>query len=334
MANPSGNKKTNNRRKRPTNQQSGARQKQQRTPQAAATTSTPATPRASVEGARTASRRTNKKEIAQAQAKKKKQLQLIIGGVAAAVVVAVIVIFLNRPSDSGKQIDYSGLEVAQSGIVASQGTAVASPEVTEPLAFATGATVGDPNAPVTMHIFSDFQCHFCLQFHDDTLPLIVNDFVKTGQVKLVYHDFPRLGTDPAIANPDDFTVEIRDPNNESSLAAQAAMCAGEQDTYLEMSDKLFGNYGGVQQGAYKRSNLNRYADDLGLNMDAFNTCMDEQRYVPALAQSVEQGQSQGITATPMFILDNGAEEVTVIQQTAEGYNLMKKQIELAIDTAP
>lgn len=334
MANSSGNKKTNNRRKRPANQQAGARQKQQRPAQTAPATATPATPRASAEPVKPVSRRTSKKEVAQAQARKKQQMQLIIGGVALAVLVAVVFIFLNRPSESGKQIDYSGLDVAQSGIVASQGTAVASPEVTEPLTFATGTTVGDPNAPVTMHIFSDFQCHFCLQFHDETLPLIVNDFVKTGQVKLVYHDFPRLGTDPSIANPEDLSIEVRDPNNESSLAAQAAMCAGEQDQYLEMNDKLFGNYGGVQQGAYKRSNLNRYAEDLGLNMDTFNTCMDEQRYVPALARSVEQGQAQGITATPMFIIDNGAEELTVIQQTAEGYDLMKKQIELAIDTAP
>jgi protein-disulfide isomerase len=129
-------------------------------------------------------------------------------------------------------------------------------------------------------------------------------------------------------------VEIRDPNNESSLAAQAAMCAAEQDKYLEMTDKLFGNYGGVQQGAYKRANLNRFAEDLDLDMNAFNGCMDSGRYVPVLADSVAQGQNQGITATPMFIIDNGNGAPNVVQQTAEGYDLMKKQIQLAIDTAP
>ena len=333
MANSSGNKKTNNRRKRPANPHATAAQKQQRAQQAAAKPPTATTSSNSTAGS-PVTRRTSKKEAAQAQAKKKQQMQLIIGGVALAVLVAVVFIFLNRPSDSGVQIDYSGLEVAQGVAVANLGTPVASPQPTDPLSFATGVTVGDPSAPVYMHIFSDFQCHFCLQFHDDTLPSIVNDFVKNGQVKLVYHDFPRLGTDPSLANPEDFTVELRDPNNESSLAAQAAMCAGEQDNYLEMSDKLFGNYGGVQQGAFKRSNLNRYAEDLQLNMDSFNACMDSTRYIPALADSIAQGQAQGITATPMFILDNGNGDFNVIQQTAEGYSLIKKQIEVSIQTAP
>jgi protein-disulfide isomerase len=143
-----------------------------------------------------------------------------------------------------------------------------------------------------------------------------------------------LGTDPSVADPNNLEVEMRDGNNESSLASQAALCASEQDKYLEMSDKLFGNYGGVQQGAFNRANLNRFAEDLDLDMDAFNACMDSGRYVPVLADSVAQGQGQGITATPMFILDNGNGAPNVIQQTAEGYELIKKQIQLAIDTAP
>ncbi|MCV0404548.1 MAG: DsbA family protein, partial [Chloroflexi bacterium] len=259
---------------------------------------------------------------------------LIIGGAALAIIVAVVFIFVNRPTSSGVQIDYSGLEVGQSEIIANQG-AVASPEAaTQSIDVATGVTVGDPNAPVTMHIYSDFQCHFCLQFHDDTLPQIIDDFVRDGQLKLVYHDFPRLGTDTSIADPNNPEVELRDGNNESSAAAQAAMCAGEQDKYLEMSDKLYGNQRGVQQGAFDRNKLDRFAEDLDLDTDAFGECMDSGRYIPALAASVSQGQANGVTATPMFILDNGNGEPNLIQQTAEGYDLIKRQIQLSIDTAP
>lgn len=330
MANSSGNKKTNTRRKRQGTQKSQPTQQQQ-SGQAAANEETVVD---SAQPREVTSRRTGRKEQAQAQAKKKQQMQLIIGGVALAIIVAVIFIFVNRPTNSGVQIDYSGLDVAQSEIIANQG-AIASPEAdAPPLNVATGVTVGDPNAPVTMHIYSDFQCHFCKQFHDDTLPLIVDDFVRDGQLKLVYHDFPRLGTDPNIADPNNLEVEIRDENNESSSAAQAAMCAGEQDKYLEMTDKLFGNFGGVNQGAYDRNNLDRYAEDLELDSGAFGECMDSGRYIPAIAASVAQGQAQGITATPMFILDNGNGEPNLIQQTAEGYDLLERQIELAIETAP
>lgn len=328
MANPSGNKKSNSRRKRTGSQPSQPKQQAQIANEAEQTGGKP------VEQQIPASRRTNRKEEAQAQAKKKKQMQLIIGGVALAVIVAVIFVFVNRPTSSGVQIDYTGLEVSNSEVVTNAGV-IASPQAeVPPLSFATGVTVGDPNAPVTMHIFSDFQCRFCLQFHDETLPQIVDDFVKTGQLKLVYHDFPRLGTDPSIADPNDLEVEMRDGNNESAAAAHAAMCAGEQDKYLEMSDKLFGNYSGVQQGGFARAKLNRFAEDLNLDMGAFGECMDSGRYMSAIADSVAQGQANGITATPMFILDNGNGEPNLIQQTAEGYTLLKKQIELSIQTAP
>lgn len=334
MSHNPGNKKTNKRRKRNTNKPGAQKQqaRQQQSTQAGVPESRDETA-GKTPSKQPQSRRTSRKETAQAEAKKKRQLQMIIGGVAAAVVIAIIFILVNRPTSSGIEIDYSDVEVAQSGIVAGQGTPPAD-QGDDPLAFSTGSTVGDPNAPVTMHVFSDFQCHFCKSFHDETLPQIMDDFVRTGQVKLVYHDFPRLGSNPDIADPNNMEVEIRDPNNQSSLAAHAAMCAGEQDHYMEMSDRIFANYGGVQTGAYSRANLNRFADDEGLDMDAFNACMDSGRYYAAIAQSVTQGQGQGITATPMFILDNGSGDPNVIQQTAEGYSLIKRQIELSIQTAP
>lgn len=335
MSHNPGNKKANKRRKRNTNQ-SGAQKQQAQQQQSAPQDTAPESSDSSstnTQAKQPTSRRTTRKEAAQAEAKKKRQLQMIIGGVAAAALIVVVFILINRPTSTGVEIDYSGLEVAQSDIVQGFGTPSAD-QGDGVLTFATGSTVGDPNAPVTMHMFLDFQCHFCLSFHNETLPLIVDDFVRDGQVKLVFHDFPRLGTDQSIANPDDLTVELSDPNNQSSLASQAAMCAGEQDEYLQMSDRLFGNYGGVQTGAFNRANLNRFADDMGLDMGQFNECMDSGRYIPALAQSVEQGQNNGITATPMFILDNGSGDLNVIQQTAEGYNLIKRQIEVSIQTAP
>lgn len=330
MSQNPGNRKSNKRKKRPTGQ-SGARKQQSQQPKQSQSTQSSAS--ASPSQAKPSSRRTGRKDAALAQAKKKRQMQMIIGGVAAAVLIAVVFILVNRPTSSGIEIDYSDVDVAQSDVVQNMGTPSAEPDPTS-LEFATGSTVGDPNAPVTMHVFSDFQCHFCKSFHDETLPLIMDDFVRDGQVKLVYHDFPRLGTDTSIADPADPSVEINDSNNESAQAAHAAMCAGEQGEYMEMSDRIFGNFGGVQQGGYSRANLDRFAEDQGLDMDAFDACMDSGRYLPAIATSITQGQNNGITATPMFILDNGSGDVNVIQQTAEGYELIKRQIELSIQTAP
>src|SRR5699024_8236764 len=110
--------------------------------------------------AKPSSRRTSRRDAAQAQEKKKKQLQMIIGGVAAAVIIAVVFILVNRPTSSGIEIDYSDVEIAQSDVVQNVGTPSAGFDAST-LDFATGSTVGDPDDPVTMHVYSDFQCNFC-----------------------------------------------------------------------------------------------------------------------------------------------------------------------------
>lgn len=277
------------------------------------------------------SRRTSRKANAQAQAKKKQQMQLIIGGVALAVIVAIAFIIINRPSSSGVEIDYTGIARNESAIVSADGTPTTQGYTTD-LSWATGPTVGDPNAPITMHIYTDFQCHFCQQWHSEMLPKIVDDFVRTGKVKLVFHDYPLLGTNQALADPTDLTIELRDGDNESSLAAQAAMCAGEQDKYVEMAERLFGNFTGVQNGAFDRSNITRYSNDLDLDTDALNACIDSGKYIPALAASRTQGQTNGITGTPMFILDDGSGNLNVMQNSGD-YDTMKKQIEFAVEAA-
>ena len=81
---------------------------------------------------------------------------------------------------------------------------------------------GDPNAPVTMIEYSDFQCPFCRLFFNDTLPTIQKEYVDTGKVKLVYrHFFPipqHLAAEPS---------------------AEASECAGEQGKFWEMHDAIF-----------------------------------------------------------------------------------------------
>lgn len=293
----------------------------QATPQSARTTAAQAATTSSSEGpARPSDRRQARREAAVRKEQQKKQLRLIIAGVAAAVVVAAVLILLNRPSNEAASIDYSGLAVAQPPITDSLGTPEAGQDGTS--APYQGAVLGDPNAPVTFTIYADFQCPFCLQFHQDVYPQIIDDFVRDGKVKIEFREFPALGG-----------ADLGSDGNESVQAAEAAVCAGEQGKYIEYSDKLYANQRGENQGAFNNDRLKTFADELGLDTGKFNDCLDSGRYEAAVIQSMDEGRALGITATPMFVIDNGNGEPNVVQQTSAGYDLLKKQIEVAVETA-
>lgn len=296
-------------------------QKPQSPPRSKRTEAQEAQAASSGSGGRSAERRHARREAAVRKEQQKKQMRIIIAGVAAAVIVALVLILVNRPSNEAADIDYEGLAFAQPPIAAAAATPTASPTAGETLSY-QGGVLGDPNAPVTFTIYADFQCHFCLQFHEDSYPKIVEDFVREGDVKIEFREFPALGEG-----------DLTDEGNESVQAAEAALCAGEQDSYLEYHDKLYANFNGVNQGAYSNDRLRQFAEDLGLDTDAFNECLESERYEPHVIQSIEEGRAAGITATPMFIIDNGNGEPNVVQQTSSGYDLLRRQIETAVETA-
>ncbi|MEK0346606.1 MAG: thioredoxin domain-containing protein, partial [Nitrosopumilus sp.] len=84
--------------------------------------------------------------------------------------------------------------------------------------------IGNPDAPITIIEFSDFQCPFCARFYTQTLPLIHEEYIEQGKVKLVFRDFP---------------IQSIHPN--ALPASVAAECANEQGKFKEMHDTLFEN---------------------------------------------------------------------------------------------
>ncbi len=111
--------------------------------------------------------------------------------------------------------------------------------------------LGDENAPITILEWGDYQCTFCYKFHQDTLNVINDDFIKTGKVKLVFKDFPLNGPD-------------------SILAAEASYCAEDQGKYWEYHDELYKNWGGERTGWITRESLQFFASTVGLELELFN----------------------------------------------------------------
>jgi protein-disulfide isomerase len=196
-------------------------------------------------------------------------------------------------------VDFTDLPVQNATTVQEPGsTPVASPEAS-PVADVElrGYIVGDPDAPVTLQIYADYQCPHCRNFYNTIEPQLVADYVATGKVKLELLDFTVVGV-PSIQALDDDSLE-------SVQAAEAAMCAAEQGAYLEYYQTLFSGEMTPNSGAFSNSNLKAFAADLGLDTDVFDDCLDSGKYEPAIISYVYLGVERGVPGTPSLSIDNG-----------------------------
>jgi len=148
---------------------------------------------------------------------------------------------------------------------------------------------GDPNAPITMIEFSDFQCPFCARFFTETLPLIQKNYIDTGKVKFVYRDFP-----------------LPDIHQNAIPAAIAAECADEQGMFWEYHDKIFENQ--ILWQDLDNQNVVRtfeqFAEELGLDTNTFNTCLESAKYLEEVQNDLNEGVSYGVAGTPGFFIGN------------------------------
>ena len=188
------------------------------------------------------------------------------------------------------------------------------------LVRATSAVLGNPNAPVTVVEFSDFQCPFCGRFHATVEPKIISDYVRTGKVKFVYRDFPFLDGFPGVSA----------DQKESHWASEAARCAGAEGKFWEYHDYLFQHQNGENQGAFAKDKLKAFASALKLDTAAFNSCLDSDKYANEIEQDKSDASTAGVSATPTTFV-NGV-MVTVGGQSAGAapYATFKTAIDAAL----
>ncbi len=184
-------------------------------------------------------------------------------------------------------------------------------------------TMGDPNAPIKIEEFGDFQCPFCRRFHEETEPLLKQYYVDTGQVQFVFRSMGNFVSDNiAQGRGTPATTESRD-------AAQAAYCAGDQGKFWEMQAHLFANAIGEDVGSFTDRRIETIAETAGLDMNEFNSCYDSGKYLDRVQQDFEDGQAANINGTPGFLvtytvdgetktkLIEGAQPFTAFQQELE-----------------
>ena len=153
----------------------------------------------------------------------------------------------------------------------------------------SGTAMGNPDAPVRIEVFEDFQCPACQLFTKNVEPLIMQELVSAGIAYYVFRHYPFL--DDASAT------------RESDQAAYASLCAADQDRFWDYHDILFANWNGENQNAYSDKRLVAFAEALNLDMQAFNDCFESNAYEDDINADLNLGKSLGITGTPSVLVN-------------------------------
>lgn len=139
--------------------------------------------------------------------------------------------------------------------------------------------LGNPSAPINVVEFGDFQCDKCARFAKATEPQLNQAYIQTGKAVLIFKHFPIHGPD-------------------SITAAIASQCANDQGKFWNFHDILLRNQGPENSGWASRDNLKRFASQIpGLDIQNFNSCLDNQKYASFVQSDMVLANSLGLHAT-------------------------------------
>jgi len=177
-----------------------------------------------------------------------------------------------------------------------------------PINLTSGSPVlGSASAPITIVEFGDYQCEACYHWYHNTRADIIDNYIETGKVNLVFIDLPFLGRD-------------------SVTAAQATYCADDQGKYWEYHETLYNFQEAIDNGWASKDRLVSFAFDLDMNMDEFNDCMDSSKYAKRVKANYDESQRFGAEATPTFLIispDGNMKKIT----SAQPYSVFSQVIE-------
>ena len=168
--------------------------------------------------------------------------------------------------------------------------------------LAAGVERGDPDAPITILEFADFQCPACRQFATRIKPEVDLAYVDNGVAKFVFQDFP-LAQHPY-----------------AFLAARAARCAMDQggQHFWTYHDQLY-----INQASWSPNTVppiaafESYAQGLGLNEEEFNGCLNSDRHAVAVSAGIELGQLMRVSGTPTIFVSGGGGMATRVTRWSD-----------------
>ena len=223
---------------------------------------------------------------------------LVIGASIASIVLVIAFLGLENISNQSELVIVPAPIIQQAG----------PPKVTLNTFLANGSPIlGNTHAPITLIEFGDYQCHFCNVFFHSTEDDILKNYVETGKVKMIFKDYNIIGPD-------------------SVNASHGAHCANDQEMFWEYHDILYSNWTGENNGWASSENLGRFAQEIGLDMDAWSECMLNGIHSQKILASNEDAKSLELTGTPAFFVI-GTDGKTTRLFGAQPYETFEKVFE-------
>ncbi|MCP4168537.1 MAG: thioredoxin domain-containing protein [Chloroflexi bacterium] len=211
---------------------------------------------------------------------------------------------LMQPQQFAAIIDALIIQAESGELPDTVATVTPSPTPDTDFADESVATKGDADAPIVIVEFSDYQCPFCQRYFEQTYPALMSEYVDTGKVRYVFKDFPLTNLHPQAVG-----------------ASVAAECAGQQDAYWQMHDKLFSEQNRWSGQSDDIEAYLAFAGELELDVEAFAACQEDEAVLADVSEDFQEGVAAGVTGTPAFFINgtfiSGAQPYEVFQQIIE-----------------
>jgi protein-disulfide isomerase len=194
-----------------------------------------------------------------------------------AAIVALAVIAACRPSGSAPTASDT------SPAANATKTAATTPDSVV-VAADRGRILGDSSVKTWVIIASDFQCPFCKQWHDESYRTLVDDYVRTGRVRVAYVNFPLTQHQHALAT------------------AEAAMCAAAQGKFWQFHDALFATQQSWERLPSSRALVDSIATATGVDRSKWTACVDSGKMRPLIMADRNRAAAAGVQSTPSFLI--------------------------------
>ena len=156
----------------------------------------------------------------------------------------------------------------------------------ETLEMQHAPVLGSETATITIVEVGDYQCHMCKMWFEKTRPLIIENYVNTGKVNLVFVDMTFLG-------------------NDSTPASEATYCADDQGKYWDYHSALFHYQQEIDDGWANANRLQAIALNLNLDVEKFDECMASDKHLKRINSNNQLARNEfGANSTPTFMIVN------------------------------